>query len=58
MPINFQSLTLKKWRCIRIIVLRKFSELKKHTDRQQIKIREAMHEQNEKFHKGIETFFF
>ena len=31
--------------------------IKKHTDRQQIKISEAIYEQNEKFHKEQKHFF-
>ena len=33
--------------CFQIILLKKFSELQEHTDRQLDKIRKAMHEQND-----------
>ena len=40
---------------IRIILLKKFSELQEYTDRQLNKIRRIMHEQNKRFNEKIET---
>ena len=38
----------------KIVVLRKLSELQENTERQFKEIRKTIHEQNEKFNKGIE----
>lgn len=38
----------------KIIILRKFSEIQGNTERQFDDLRKKMHEQNEKFIKGIE----
>lgn len=39
----------------KIILLKKFSELQEHTDRQLHKTRKTMQAQNEKFNKEIDT---